>query len=90
MQLMSKKIAFSCFCGDEKLQELKQEAIKNDKAFRYDGFCETLSDETVLNVNAPFTVRIKKPNENIKFTDGLKGTFDYAPFDVDFFCYFKT
>ena len=32
-----------------------------------------------------FTVRIKKPESNIKFTDLLKGNFDYAPFDVDSF-----
>ncbi len=85
MQLMSKKIAFSCFCGDAKLDELREEAKKNTKPFRYDGFCETLSDETVLNVNAPFTVRIKKPIENVKFTDGLRGDFDYSPFDIDSF-----
>jgi len=85
MQLMSKKKAFSCFCSKEKLEELKNEATKNNKIFNYDGFCETLSDETVLNVNAPFTVRIKKPESNIKFVDTLKGDFDHTPIDVDSF-----
>ena len=85
MQLMSKKKAFSCFCGDEKLKELKEEAKKKNKPFAYDGFCETLSDETVLNVNSPFTVRIKKPEENIKFIDGLKGELKFSPLDVDSF-----
>lgn len=89
MQLMSKKKAFSCFCCDDKLDELKQEAKKDGKPFKYDGFCETLSDETVLNVNAPFTVRIKKPDENIKFEDVLKGNFDYTPFDIDSFIILK-
>ena len=32
-------------------------------------FVKNLSDETVLNTNAPFTVRLKKPEHNIKFTD---------------------
>ncbi len=85
MQLMSKRQAFSCFCGDEKLKELKDKAEKVGKAFRYDGFCETLSDETILNVNAPFTVRMIKPAENIKFEDGLNGSFDYSPIDIDSF-----
>ena len=85
LQLMTQKKAYACFCSDTKLDELKEEAIKNGKPFGYDGFCESLSDETVLNTNAPFTVRIKKPEHNIKFTDLLKGDFDYEPFDVDSF-----
>ena len=60
LQLMTQKKAYACFCSDTKLDELKEESIKDGKPFRYDGFCETLSDETVLNTNAPFTVRIKK------------------------------
>lgn len=85
LQLMTQKKAFACFCSDEKLDELREQSIKDGKPFRYDGFCETLSDEAVLNTNAPFTVRLKKPDTNIKFTDLLKGDFDYAPFDVDSF-----
>ena len=85
LQLMSQKKAFACFCSDNKLEELKEEAQAKGKPFAYDGFCETLSDETVLNTNAPFTVRIKKPDENIEFTDLLKGKFDYTPLEVDSF-----
>lgn len=79
MQLLTQKKAFSCFCGDEKLKELKN----------YDGFCETLSDETVLEVNAPFTVRIKKPNEKITFTDMINGDFTASVLDVDSFIILK-
>jgi glutamyl-tRNA synthetase len=85
MQLLTQKKAFVCFCGDEKLEELKEKAIKEGKQFTYDGFCENLSDEAVLEVNAPFTVRIKKPESNIKFTDLLNGNFDYTPLSVDSF-----
>ncbi len=85
LQLMSQKKAFACFCSEDKLEELKEEAQTQGKIFAYDGFCETLSDETVLNTNAPFTIRIKQPESNIRFTDLLKGTFDYTPLEVDSF-----
>jgi glutamyl-tRNA synthetase len=85
MQLMGEKKAFACFCSDEKLQELKEKSKEEGKLFSYDGFCETLSDETVLNCNAPFTVRIKKPDEIISFTDLVEGAFSYEPFEVDSF-----
>ncbi len=85
MQLMAQKKAFACFCSKEKLEELKQKAQEKGRTFAYDGFCETLSDETVLNCNAPFRVRIKKPNENIVFKDLLKGEFEARTFEVDYF-----
>lgn len=85
LQLLTQKKAFACFCSDSKLNELKEESIKSGKIPSYDGFCETLSDETVLNTNAPFTIRIKKPEHNIKFTDLLKGDLNYSPVDVDSF-----
>jgi len=89
MQLMSQKKAFSCFCSEEKLEEIKAKAKKDDKPYVYDGFCETLSDETVINCNAPFTVRIKKPEEAIKFKDLLKGVSSYEPDEVDSFFILK-
>lgn len=85
MQLMGQKNAFACFCSDAKIEELKEEAKKKNKPYEYDGFCQTLSDETVLNVNSPFIVRIKKPDENIVFNDLLKGELTYTPSNVDSF-----
>ena len=76
MQLMTQKKAFACFCSDGKLNELKEKAKTEGKKAEYDGFCETLSNETVLNTNAPFTVRIKKPEENI---------LNFTPDEIDSF-----
>lgn len=85
MQLMNQKKAFACFCGEEKLEELKEKAKKDGNHFEYDGFCETLSDETVMTCNAQFTVRIKKPNENKNNIDSFimlnhdkTPTYEYA------------
>lgn len=89
MQLMSQKKAFACFCSDNKLDELKEEAKAKSIPYSYDGFCATLSDETVLNCNAPFTVRIQKPQTAISFNDALQGDFEYSPEDVDSFVILK-
>ena len=85
MQLLTQKKAFSCFCCDEKLEELQKEAQEKGQTAGYDGFCATLSDETVLNTNAPFTVRIAMPKESITFHDALKGELSFEPNDVDSF-----
>jgi len=85
MKLLMNKKAFSCFCSDDWLNKQKDEAIAAKKPFRYDGHCEGLKDDVILNIESPFTVRIKKPEENIKFTDLIKGDFNYTPSDVDSF-----
>jgi glutamyl-tRNA synthetase len=47
MQLLVKKQAFSCFCSNPKEP--------------YDDACANLSDDVVLNTEAPFVVRLKRP-----------------------------
>ena len=85
MQLLLKKKAFNCFCSSEALDKDRDEAIKNKQPYRYSGFCENLSDEATIDCLAPFTVRIKKPENNIKFIDAIKGNFNFEPFYVDSF-----
>jgi len=89
MQLMGQKKAFACFCSDEKIEELKKSSKKENKSFNYDGFCEKLSDETVLNCNAPFKVRVTKPNSIISFKDKLQGDFSFKPEQIDYFVILK-
>jgi len=89
MKLLMNKNAFSCFCSDDWLNKQKEQAAADKKPFRYDGHCENLKDDVVLNTEAPFTVRIKKPNDNILFTDLINGDFDYKPFDVESFVILK-
>ena len=84
-KLLMEKKAFACFCTPETL-EAKREAAKEAKiAYRYDGTCRYLSDEEVLNNEAPFVIRIKKPEEDIVFEDIIKGELRFAPDDIDDF-----
>ena len=85
MKLLLDKKAFNCFCTEEALDQDREIAKKEKVPYRYSGFCETISDEAKFNCNAPFVVRLKKPEENITFKDLVKGDFNYKPFDVDSF-----
>jgi len=85
MKLLLNKNAFNCFCSEAALDKDREEAKKENKPYRYSGFCTTISDETKFNCNAPFVVRLKKPEKSILFTDLVKGDFSYEPFDVDSF-----
>ncbi len=87
-KLLDDKKAFACFCSEEEIDTQRQKAKKEKKPYRYSGKCESLSSEEIrafLEKKVPFTVRLKKPLENIKFTDLIKGDFNFSPFDIDSF-----
>lgn len=85
IQLLQDKKAFNCFCTAETL-DAKREASKEGKnAYHYDGTCEHLSAEEVIDNTNPFTIRLKKPDHSITVTDLIKGESTFAPDDIDSF-----
>jgi len=72
--LMDKKKAFACFCT--------QDELLNNKC---SGKCLHISEDELLNNNLPFTIRIKKPQNSIKFTDTIKGNISFTPDEIDSF-----
>ncbi len=84
-KLLSEKKAFCCFCSEEELEAKKQAAKDAGEAYRYDGHCEHLSDEEVLNCGKPFTIRLKKPDHALEFTDAIKGRIAFEPQNIDSF-----
>jgi glutamyl-tRNA synthetase len=89
MKLLLDKKAFNCFCSDEALELDKQKAKQEGKSYSYSGFCQTISDETKFNCNAPFVVRLKKPEQPIQFKDLIKGELSYKANEVDSFVILK-
>jgi glutamyl-tRNA synthetase len=85
MQFLVDNKAFNCFCSDQALQNDKEELEAQGKPYQYSGFCENLHDETTLTCEAPFVVRIKKPEKDIEFTDVIYGNIHSKPFEVDSF-----
>ena len=84
-KLLSEKKAFCCFCSEEELEAKKQAAKDAGEAYRYDGHCEHLSDEEVLGCEKPFTIRLKKPDHALEFTDAIKGRITFEPQNIDSF-----
>ena len=72
--LMDKKKAFACFCTEDEL-----------KSDRYSGKCLNISEDELLNNNLPFTIRIKKPDNDIKIIDTIQGNLSFSPDEVDSF-----
>ncbi|EMG29624.1 glutamate--tRNA ligase [Campylobacter showae] len=84
-KLLIDKKAFSCFCTESELEAKKEAAKARGEAYRYDGTCEHLSDNEVLNNQKPFVVRMKKPLSTMKFKDAIKGEISFEPENVDSF-----
>ena len=85
LQLIHDKKAFSCFCSPEWLEKKREEAKENKKAYRYDGACENLPAELVIDNLSPFTIRIKQPLDSITIKDYVKGKVTFKPEDVGSF-----
>jgi len=64
LQLIHEKKAFSCFCSPEWLEKKQEEAKKAKKEYVYDGACENLPAELVIDNTNPFTVRIKSDTDS--------------------------
>ncbi|TQR60223.1 glutamate--tRNA ligase [Campylobacter troglodytis] len=85
LRLVAEKKAFACFCTSEVLEQKKEAAKKANKAYRYDGACEGLSDSEVLENDNPFVIRLKKPKKAMEFIDLIKGKLHFEPENIDSF-----
>lgn len=85
LQLLQDKKAFNCFCTPQELEKKRELARKSGKPFRYDDSCTHLSAEQTIDNENPFTVRLRRPDDAIKFTDIIKGETAFQPYDIDSF-----
>jgi glutamyl-tRNA synthetase len=76
-ELLDKGHAFYCFCGKERLDQVRTEQQANKETTRYDGLCTHLDQAEVekkLASGAEHVIRMKVPNEGqCSFTDRLRG-----------------
>jgi len=85
LQLMHEKKAFSCFCSPNWLDKKREEAKEAKKAYSYDDACRDLHPELVIDNTSPFTIRIKRPEDNVVIKDLIEGDVSFNPDEVDSF-----
>lgn len=87
-ELLAAGRAYRCFCTQEDLDAQRAEMQAKGLAFRYPRTCLNLSREEVgsrLAEGRSFVVRFRMPDDNIRFTDMVRGDMDFPPEALDDF-----
>ncbi|SFV49824.1 Glutamyl-tRNA(Gln) synthetase [hydrothermal vent metagenome] len=90
IDLLHRKKAFNCFCTKEELEIKKARAKEQKRLYVYDGTCEQLPAEMVIDNPNPFRVRIKSPKEKICFEDMIQGDLCFLPEEIGSFVILNT
>ncbi len=85
IDLLQRKMAFNCFCSSDKLDNARELAKKERRAFRYDDSCTHLSASQSIDNPNPFTIRIQRAKNRVTFKDLIKGDMSFEPEDIDSF-----
>ena len=87
-ELLAGGKAYRCFCTQEELDAQRAAAAAEGKAFRYPRTCLSRSGEETEALAAagkPFVVRLRMPDDNIRFQDIVRGAMDFPPDALDDF-----
>lgn len=80
-KLLEQGQAYICFCNEERLENLREEATLNKVAFMYDGHCLKYTKEEVeekIKNGEPYVIRQKMPKEGFTtYEDLLYGTLKF-------------
>lgn len=87
-ELLAAGKAYRCFCTQEELEAQRAAAQAEGKAFRYPRTCLSRPPEeaeALLAAGTPFVVRLRMPDDNIRFHDIVRGDMDFPPDALDDF-----
>ncbi len=86
-ELLEKKLAYRCFCTEERLVKMRETQKANKQVSRYDQHCLHLTSEEIkqnLENKIPFTIRMTIPrNQTIIFEDLIRGKIKFNTNDID-------
>lgn len=87
-ELLAAGHAYRCFCTQEELDAQRAEAQAQGRAFRYPRTClhrPPEEAEAFLAAGKPFVVRLRMPDDNVRFQDLVRGDMDFPPDALDDF-----
>lgn len=85
-KLIASGHAYRCFCTKERLDEMRENQLKNKQATMYDRKCCDLPESEIkhkLENNEPFVIRQKVPYTTIKFKDLIRGNVQFNGKTID-------
>lgn len=86
-ELLDKKLAYYCFCTEDRLKKIREVQKAAKQIPRYDRHCLSLSQEEIdknLKAGVPYVIRLKVPdNEIIIFNDLIHGEIKFNTKDID-------
>jgi glutamyl-tRNA synthetase len=88
LRLLDDGHAYRCFCDPAELEKRRDEARAAGKPYKYDRRCLRLTQEEIdanLAAAKPFAVRLRVPDEDLVFTDGVHGEVRVAGSELEDF-----
>ncbi|MBO8416237.1 MAG: glutamate--tRNA ligase [Proteobacteria bacterium] len=83
-KLLAEGKAYKCYCSKERLEQMREEQMKNGLKPRYDGHCRDSHEEH--SPDEPYVVRFKNPTEGkVAFDDMVKGHIEFDNAELDDF-----
>jgi len=88
LELLERGGAYRCFCAPEELTGRREEARRQGRPYKYDRRCLHLPPEEVnsrLDEGRPYAVRLKVPEGEIRFQDGVHGEIRVSGEEIEDF-----
>ncbi len=85
--------AYHCFCTQEELSEMREDAVERNESTRYDGRCRSLPRDEVerrLLKKVPHVLRLKIPEGETRFRDVIRDKFCVRNSELDDFVLIKS
>lgn len=85
-ELLENGHAYRCFCTKDRLEEMRENQVKNKQAPMYDRHCLKLTQEEVnakIEQGEKFVVRQKIPHGSIKFKDLIRSQMEFNGATID-------